>query len=149
MERLRDEMPGTVVLAVGCFDLLHAGHIRHLKNARELGDHLIVSLTSDEYVLKGPGRPVITEDDRAMMVDALKCVDFVFVNSLPPPGLEQFDAVRPDIYVKGKEYRGNINPFLAEQIERVEVHGGKIVFTDTEELHTTALIVEAMRELQS
>lgn len=138
---------GIVVLACGVFDLLHLGHIRHLKAAREMGDYLVISLTSDEYTLKGPGRPVIGEDERAFMLDELRCVDYVYINRLPPPGLEQFGIVRPDIYVKGREYEGNINPMLAQQIEAVEEHGGRIEFTDTPEMHTTALIVEAMREL--
>ena len=96
---------GTLVATNGCFDLLHRGHVSYLQQARLLGDALLVGLTSDANVrrLKGPGRPVNREDDRAAVVAALESVDAVFV--FPELDARHFlEAVRPDIYAKGGDY---------------------------------------------
>jgi rfaE bifunctional protein nucleotidyltransferase chain/domain len=94
-----------LVATNGCFDLLHRGHVSYLQQARLLGDALLVGLTSDANVrrLKGPGRPVNREDDRAAVVAALESVDAVFV--FPELDARHFlEAVRPDIYAKGGDY---------------------------------------------
>ena len=94
-----------VVLTNGCFDVLHAGHVRYLAQARELGDRLIVGLNSDASVrvLKGPDRPVNGAPDRACVLAALSSVDYVTVfDELTPERLIQ--VVRPDVYVKGGDY---------------------------------------------
>ncbi len=113
-----------VVTTNGCFDILHVGHVRYLQAARELGDILILALNSDDSVqrLKGPKRPVVPEDERAEMLAALTCVDYVtiFHEDTPIPLLE---LIRPDIHVKGGNYK-------LEQIpERhvVEAYGGRMV----------------------
>ena len=102
--RVRDE-GGTVVVAGGCFDLLHAGHVSLLESARRLGDCLIVAINSDASVrrLKGQGRPVVAQSDRAALLAALACVDavVVFDDDSPVGMLEQ---VRPDVFVKGGDY---------------------------------------------
>ena len=102
---LREEVSGRIVFTNGCFDILHRGHVELLTCARELGDLLVVGLNSDESVrkLKGPGRPVTGEEDRAHLLLALRCVDFVTVFSENTP-LETIKALRPDVLVKGAEY---------------------------------------------
>jgi rfaE bifunctional protein nucleotidyltransferase chain/domain len=95
----------TVVFTNGCFDVLHAGHVQCLTQARALGDRLIVGLNSDDSVraLKGPRRPVNTEGDRALVLAALGCIDYVAVfEELTPSRL--IELVRPDVYVKGGDY---------------------------------------------
>ena len=102
-----------LVMACGCFDLLHAGHIRHLMAARALGDELLVVVTSDRQVSieKGPGRPVLSADERVAILWQLRCVDRVAVNRWP----DAVNAIReccPMYYVKGKEYEGRETPAL-------------------------------------
>lgn len=112
-----------VVFTNGCFDLLHPGHIQSLEAARELGDLLIVALNSDESVraLKGPGRPVLPEQERAEILAALECVDAVVIFNEPSPR-EIIAALLPDVLVKGGDWPG-------DQIvgrEEVEAAGGKV-----------------------
>ena len=95
-----------LVATNGCFDLLHAGHVRYLQAARTLGDFLAIGLNGDNSVreLKGSGRPVTTESDRAELLAALQCVDLVTI--FPQLRATQFiAAVRPAVYVKGGDYR--------------------------------------------
>jgi D-beta-D-heptose 7-phosphate kinase/D-beta-D-heptose 1-phosphate adenosyltransferase len=111
----------TVVFTNGCFDLLHMGHVRYLRQARELGNCLVVAINSDDSVrrLKGPGRPVIGQEERGEMLGALECVDYVtiFDEDTPIPLLE---LLRPDILVKG-----GTTPQIVGQ-ELVEDYGGKV-----------------------
>ena len=124
----------TTVLAHGCFDLLHYGHLRHLQAARALGDRLVVSVTTARYVNKGAGRPVFNDDQRREMLMALKCVDDVVLSlEATPEAIIRY--LKPDIYVKGAEYRGK----LPEQ-ELVEALGGRVVFTDEPVYSSTTLI---------
>ncbi len=108
LSRLRDEMDRQgrrLVVTNGCFDLLHAGHVRYLKEARALGDALAIGLNSDSSVreLKGPGRPVNSQDDRAEVLAALGCVDFVSIfEGKRATGFLR--AVRPHLYAKGGDY---------------------------------------------
>src|SRR5215469_12440067 len=94
----------TVVQAHGTFDLLHIGHLRHLEAARELGDVLIVTVTGDRFVNKGPGRPVFPEDLRAEMLASLALVDWVAINQ-EPDAVNALGLIRPDVYVKGQDYQ--------------------------------------------
>jgi len=98
---------GTVVATGGCFDLLHAGHLATLEAARSLGDCLVVCLNSDASVarLKGPGRPVTGQDDRARLLAGLACVDAVLVFDEPTPEAV-LSWLRPDVWVKGGDYSG-------------------------------------------
>ena len=95
-----------VVFTNGCFDILHVGHVRYLKEARAQGDLLIVALNSDESVrlLKGPSRPLQSEDDRAEIMAALSCVDFVTIFEQETPQ-QLIETLRPDILVKGGDYK--------------------------------------------
>ncbi len=126
----------------GVFDLLHIGHIRHFHRAREYGDVLVVSITPDAYVNKGPGRPAFNEHLRAEALASLECVDYVIINCWPT-AIETIKLVCPDFYVKGDEYcdtqndlTGNITP---EQ-NAVESIGGKLVFTTDITFSSSTLI---------
>jgi len=116
-----------VVTSNGCFDLLHVGHLRTLRTARAQGDVLLVLLNSDASVRtlgKGPTRPLVTEDERAELLAGLECVDGVVIFSDPTP-LECLEALRPDVHVKGGDYRLEDLPETA----LVESWGGRVLVT--------------------
>jgi rfaE bifunctional protein nucleotidyltransferase chain/domain len=121
------------VLADGCFDCLHIGHVEHLRAARMLGDTLIVALTSDEFVNKGEGRPCFPWGERANMLRALKCVDRVIFTDTGPSAIR---LIKPNIYVKGKEYEGR----LPEE-DLVKSLGGRVVFLDTTPIYSSTAIL--------
>ncbi|HVJ52126.1 MAG TPA: PfkB family carbohydrate kinase [Aliidongia sp.] len=140
-ERLRSEGQ-TVVLAHGVFDLLHLGHLRHLKEAREQGDALIVTLTADSFVNKGPGRPVFAQAMRAEMLAALEIVDWVGINAAPT-SQNVIEAIKPDVYVKGPDYSNPEADFTGGiQIEQqaVERFGGRLFLTDDVMFSSSSLI---------
>ncbi|MDQ2105850.1 PfkB family carbohydrate kinase [Azospirillum isscasi] len=131
-----------VALAHGVFDLLHLGHVRHLEEARSHGDVLIVTVTADAYVNKGPGRPVFSEQLRAQMVAALEHVDAVAVNHAPT-AVDVLHAIRPDVYVKGPDYANadeDVTGGIVDERTAVEAHGGRIVFTDDITFSSSSLI---------
>ncbi|WP_443735737.1 D-glycero-beta-D-manno-heptose 1-phosphate adenylyltransferase [Streptomyces lavenduligriseus] len=125
---------GKVVGAGGCFDLLHAGHLSLLDQARRLGDVLIVCINSDASVrrLKGEDRPVVGERERATLLTALDCVDdvIVFAEDTPEKALAE---LRPDIWVKGGDYAGR----RIVEADLVESWGGKVVTVPFLEGHST------------
>jgi len=112
-----------VVFTNGCFDLLHVGHVRYLQKARELGDALVLALNTDASVrrLKGAGRPVVPEQERALVLAALACVDFVTLFDQDTP-LDLIARLRPDVLVKGGDYR----PDQVVGREIVEAYGGRV-----------------------
>jgi len=120
-----------IALCHGCFDILHAGHLCHLEAARELADLLVITVTPDRFVNKGPNRPVFPEEQRAELLAGLHCVDWVAVN-LWDGAVETIRKIRPDLFVKGQEYEtraAEVNPnFLAERVV-VEEIGGKVAYT--------------------
>ena len=126
-----------IVFTNGCFDLLHMGHVRYLKQARELGDCLVVAINSDASVsrLKGPSRPVISQQERAEMLGSLECVDYVtvFDEDTPIPLLEIF---RPDVLAKG-----GTTPVVVGR-ELVEAYGGKVMTLDKVDGLSTTQIIE-------
>ena len=138
----------TIVFTNGCFDLLHMGHIRYLQQARELGGALVVAINSDPSArrLKGPDRPVIGQDERAAMLAALECVDYVTIFEEDTAG-ELIELLKPDLQVKG-----GTTPVVVER-EIVEAYGGKVVtLEEIEGPSTTAIInriLEANQEQQS
>jgi D-beta-D-heptose 7-phosphate kinase / D-beta-D-heptose 1-phosphate adenosyltransferase len=132
---------GTVVATGGCFDLLHVGHIRTLQAARALGDCLVVCINSDESVrqLKGPGRPLVGERERAAVLQALECVDGVVVFSEATPKAV-LDRLRPDVWAKGGDYAGADLP----EAEVLAGWGGRVAIVPyLDGRSTTALIQEA------
>ncbi len=116
-----------VVWTNGCFDLLHAGHVRSLRDAKALGDILVVGLNSDVSVRgnKGDARPIVNQDDRAEVIAALDMVDYVTIFDEPTP-IEALGRLRPDIHCKGAEYADGSRPFLER--DTVEAYGGQIRF---------------------
>jgi rfaE bifunctional protein nucleotidyltransferase chain/domain len=141
LEALREE-GRTTVFTNGCFDLLHPGHIRYLTRAAELGDVLVVALNSDDSVrrVKGRDRPVLGELDRAEVLAALECVDFVTVFREKTP-LETIEAVRPDILVKGGDWP--VDQIVGKDI--VEEYGGKVLAIEFEEGYSTTRIIDRIR----
>jgi rfaE bifunctional protein nucleotidyltransferase chain/domain len=131
-----------IVLAHGVFDLLHIGHIRHLEAAAREGDVLIVTITADEFVNKGPGRPAFTGQLRAEALAALACVDRVAINN-HPSAENVIAALRPDVYVKGMEYADasqDVTQKIDVEVRAVEAHGGRVVYTDDITFSSSALI---------
>ena len=96
----------SVVFTNGVFDLLHAGHVTYLEEARALGSHLVVALNSDSSVKtnKGDRRPIVGQEDRAKLVASLQCVDFVFLFEMKTP-VSAIELIKPMVYVKGGDYR--------------------------------------------
>ncbi len=120
-----------VVLCHGTFDLLHAGHLQHLKEAKKHGGVLCVTITGDAFVNKGPGRPVFSEQIRAEMLAALEIVDGVAINQAVTSE-NVIQALKPDIYVKGEEYAQadeDVTGNIAKETAQVESYGGKVVYT--------------------
>ena len=135
----------TIVHCHGCFDIVHPGHIHHLQYARKLGDLLIVSVSADSHVNKGPDRPLIPDDLRAASLAALECVDAVYLNP-DPTAVNLLEALKPDIYVKGKEYEQNNDPrFLAER-ETVTRHGGRVVFSSGDIVYSSTALIGNFRK---
>jgi rfaE bifunctional protein nucleotidyltransferase chain/domain len=132
---------GIIVLCQGCFDLLHIGHLRHLKTAKKFGDILVVAVTADEYVNKGPERPVFNHFLRMEQLAALEIVDFVVLSD-SESAVDVIKKIRPSYFVKGAEYRDQpdiTNKILIEK-EAVEKVGGQLVFTDDIVYSSTALL---------
>ena len=127
-------MASETVLTNGVFDPLHYGHLLHFEAARKYGDRLVVSVTRDQYVNKGPRRPVFKEDQRAHLVGALRCVDEVV---LVASSLEALRLVRPNYFVKGSEYVGKLQPDDIEFCRRCDI---KIVFTNEPVYSSTKLL---------
>ena len=133
-----------IVMCHGAFDLMHTGHIRHLQRAKGEGDVLLVTLTGDAYVNKGPGRPVFREDLRAETLAALACVDFVAIN-YEQTAINVIARLSPHIYVKGSEYRAaadDVTGNITREQEAVEACGGKIFYTDEITFSSSSLLNE-------
>ena len=92
-----------IVHCHGCFDLMHPGHIKHFQFAKKMGNILVVTITPDQYVDKGEGRPVFSQGQRAESIAALECVDFVAINQWPTAE-NTIRLIRPDYFVKGQEF---------------------------------------------
>ncbi len=135
------DRPNKTVLCHGCFDLLHLGHIQHLQQAAEMGSTLTVSVTADEFVNKGVGRPHFTAEQRAEALRSLSCVDSVVINR-SPNAVPVIKTLRPDIYCKGIDYSGDPSPGLMEEIDAVGHIGGKVCFTNTRKMSSSRLINE-------
>ena len=127
------------VLANGCFDVFHVGHLWHLQECKKLGDELWVSVTDDLHVNKGPGRPVYPLEHRIALLKGLRCVDKVIgVSGL----LEALDIVKPSILVKGTDYRNGLHDVHENYCAK---HGIRITYTDTPKLSATEMINDAQR----
>ncbi len=135
----------SVVLANGCFDLIHAGHVRYLEGAAREGDLLVVAVNSDRSVrqLKGPRRPLLPVEDRAEIVAAFACVDVVVI--FDEPTVENVIRVlRPDVHAKGTDYTEDSVP----ERELVRSYGGRIAITGDAKTRSSSRLIEGLRERQ-
>jgi rfaE bifunctional protein nucleotidyltransferase chain/domain len=139
--KMRDRLDSSgrkLVFSNGCFDILHRGHVKYLEFARAQGDALIVGLNSDSSVTrnKGPGRPINTEMDRAVVVSALRSVDgVVFFDEDEPRGV--IEAILPHILVKGHDWAHYVSGR-----EIVEAQGGKVILAQLSAGHSTTNTIE-------
>jgi rfaE bifunctional protein nucleotidyltransferase chain/domain len=133
-----------IVFTNGVFDLLHIGHLRYLQHARALGDALLVGVNSDRSVraIKGPGRPINAEAERAEVVKALACVDGVVIFDEETPR-DLIAALQPDVLVKGADWAEDA--IVGRDI--VEARGGRVVRVAIEPGHSTSAIVDRIRRL--
>jgi rfaE bifunctional protein nucleotidyltransferase chain/domain len=135
----------TVVMCHGCFDIVHPGHVRHLQHAAKLGDRLLVTITGDAVMDKGAGRPLIPQELRAENLAALDCVDWVAINT-QPTAADLLELIKPDVYVKGREYEQNRDPRFRLEREVVERHGGRVVFTSGDVVFSSTALISALEE---
>ena len=119
-----------IVHCHGCFDLMHPGHIKYFQASKEMGDILVVTVTPDVYVDKGPGRPVFNESLRVDSIAALECVDYVAINKWPTAE-KTLLLLRPDIYVKGQEFENldDKTGKLQKEYEVIKEIGAELRFT--------------------
>jgi rfaE bifunctional protein nucleotidyltransferase chain/domain len=146
--RRLEELPKLVegkkmVLANGCFDLLHVGHLRYLEGARALGEVLTVAVNSDKSMrlIKDSGRPILGEDERVALISALRCVDYVVVFDEPDVS-RVLDALKPSIHAKGADYTEETVP----ERSKVLGYGGAVRITGDPKNHSTRDIIERILE---
>lgn len=143
LPRIR-ETKKQIVLCHGVFDLLHPGHLAYFKSAKKFGGYLIVSITTDKHVNKGPGRPRFNSNIRAQMVAELECVDSVVISDYPT-AIETIKLLKPDFYAKGPDYKDktkDLTGMIYEEEKAVIEGGGELVFTEDETLSSSNLINE-------
>lgn len=131
-----------VVYCHGVFDLLHIGHIRHLEQAKSFGELLVVGITQDSLVNKGPGRPAFTEQLRAEALASLEVVDYVLINQTPM-AIEPIKSIQPNFYAKGDEYQNlekDITNNITHEKEAIDSVGGELVFTNDITFSSSSLI---------
>ncbi len=132
----------TIVLANGCFDVLHAGHVRYLQGARELGDVLVVGINCDAQVarLKGNGRPILPEDERAELIASLEVVDLVTIFE-EPTVTELLLAIKPDVHAKGTDYTEETVP----ERDVIRSFGGHVAIVGDPKGHSTSELIERFK----
>lgn len=128
-------------LCHGCFDIVHPGHIYHLKRASTMVDRLFVSITADNFVNKGPDRPVFPDYMRAEFIASIRCCDYVIVNNMPTAE-HMIKALRPDVYFKGADYSDGSDVRLQAERNLVESTGGRMVLTDNRIFDSTSRIAQ-------
>ena len=128
-----------IILTNGCFDLIHAGHVRYLEGAKALGGFLVAALNSDRQVrsLKGEGRPFISESERAEIIAAFRFVDAVTIFDEPTVD-DLIDALRPDVHAKGTDYTTDTVP----ERERVKRYGGQVAIVGDPKDHSSTGLIE-------
>jgi len=128
-----------IVLANGCFDILHVGHLRYLEHARALGDVLVVAINSDKSMrtIKDRGRPILPENERVSLVSALRCVDHIVLFDEPDVS-RILDVLRPAIHAKGTDYTERSVP----ERDKVLAYGGEVRIAGDPKNHSTRDIIE-------
>ncbi len=136
----------TVVMANGCFDLIHVGHVRYLADAHRWGDVLVVAINSDRSVrsLKGDGRPIMGQDDRAEIVAALESVDYVLIFD-EPDVRRVLTVLKPDIQVKGTDYTEETVP----ERDVVRAYGGQVRIAGDPKDHSTRDLISRIRRIST
>ncbi len=131
----------TVGLCIGGFDLLHPGHMTHLRSARALCDFLVIGVTAEEFnaARKGKGRPVYNDILRCFSLSQLNSVDLVFISKYPK-AVEAIKSVKPNYYIKGPDYKDKQTPGITAEREAIKSVGGEIKYTNDEKLSTSELI---------
>lgn len=132
----------SIILCHGVFDLLHYGHIKHFESAKKVGNFLLVSLTSDEFIKKGPGRPIFNTEVRAKMIGSLSIVDAVII-SKSESAEQMINLVKPDIYFKGPDYKDNTKDHtkkIYKEIKALRKNNGKILYSNDETYSSSNLI---------
>jgi rfaE bifunctional protein nucleotidyltransferase chain/domain len=132
----------SVAFANGCFDVLHVGHIRYLQDAARVADVLVVGVNGDASVrdLKGEGRPVMPEDERAEIISAIRGVSYVTIFHEDSPS-RLLQVLRPDFQCKGTDYTADSVP----EAEIVKAYGGKVVIVGDPKDHSTTAVLEKLR----
>jgi len=139
-----------IVLCHGTFDLLHIGHIKHFKEAKKLGDILIVTLTSDKFVNKGPGRPYFNEGQRLEAISSLSAVDYVSLNN-EATAVKIIKFLKPNIYCKGPDYTNqklDTTGEIVNEKKATQSYGGKILFTKSE-MYSSSKLINSSRNVYS
>jgi D-beta-D-heptose 7-phosphate kinase/D-beta-D-heptose 1-phosphate adenosyltransferase len=136
----------TIVFTNGCFDVLHRGHVEYLKFTKQQGDIVVLGLNSDNSVraIKGPTRPINSQHDRAEVIAALECIDYITIFDEPTP-INLIEKIRPDVLVKGEDWatKGVVGR------EFVEAHGGKVVLAPLVEGKSSTATIEKIKSLQA
>ena len=131
-----------IVLCHGVFDIVHIGHIKHFQKAKEFGEVLVVSITVDKYVKKGPGKPLFNEKIRAEYLSSLKIIDYVFINNYET-SINVINIVKPDYYIKGQDYKirkSDITKNILLEEKAVKKNKGRIIFTDEVQFSSSKII---------
>ena len=132
-----------VISTSGCFDILHAGHVQYLREAKARGDILVIMLNSDLSVrtLKGSLRPIVCEEDRAYVLEALEMVDYICIFDEKTP-CDLIQQIQPDAVIKGGDYQGKHIP----EMDVVETYGGIVEYVSLVEGHSTTNIIEKIEK---
>jgi rfaE bifunctional protein nucleotidyltransferase chain/domain len=134
----------TIGLCHGVFDLIHYGHIKHFESAKKKCDYLYVSITSDEYIKKGPMRPIHENEERIKFLQSLKFIDYVFLAN-GESGTDSINLIKPDFYFKGSDYKNNEldkTKKIIQEITAVKKNKGKVVYTNEKHMSSSKIINE-------
>lgn len=147
LKKISDDLHGkgkTIAATSGCFDIIHAGHVTYLEEASNIADVLVLLLNTDSSVsgLKGPTRPIVPQDERAIVVAGLGCVDYVslFSESTPCRAIEEF---KPDIWIKGGDYKGKHIP----EMDVMSQYGGRVEYLSMVDGCSSTNIIEKIKSL--
>lgn len=139
---LKKKNNNKIVLCHGVFDVVHIGHIKHFEKAKKFGDILIVSITADKHVKKGPGKPLFSEKIRAEYLSSLKLIDFIYINH-EETAINVLNIVKPNYYIKGQDYKirkSDITNNILLEEKTVKKNKGKIIFTDEVQFSSSKII---------
>jgi rfaE bifunctional protein nucleotidyltransferase chain/domain len=132
----------TIGLCHGVFDILHYGHIKHFEAAKKKCDYLFVSITSDQYINKGPGRPIHSNSERLFFLKSLKFIDHVFIAE-GDSGVNSINLIKPDFYFKGFDYKDNLSDKTKKiflEVSAVKKNKGKVIYTNEKQMSSSKII---------